>query len=363
MQDTIMFENITFNQVKRHENRKLTEITQFLKENDLELDSSIDVFITISRNEKLIACGGLAKNVIKCVAISDDARGEGLALKLATELVNLAYENNTTHLFIYTKFQNESLFQQCGFHTIATVPNIMVLMENSCCYLKRYIESLKAQRKEGKKIGAIVMNANPFTLGHRYLIEQAAKACDWLHLFVVKEDTSRFPYKVRLNLIEAGTKGIENLTIHKGSEYIISRATFPCYFIKDKTVANNCYTEIDIKIFRQYIAPALGITHRFVGSEPFCQVTNQYNQDMRFWLKTDAMNFPPIELVEFPRTIINGTAVSASQVRRLLAKKDLAAIKPIVPEATYQYLQEMVANQVASAQSHTESSELAIGEI
>ncbi|SUC31845.1 [citrate (pro-3S)-lyase] ligase [Providencia rettgeri] len=77
-----MFENITFNQVKRHENRKLAEITQFLKENDLELDSSIDVFITISRNEKLIACGGLAKNVIKCVAISDDARGEGLALKL-----------------------------------------------------------------------------------------------------------------------------------------------------------------------------------------------------------------------------------------------------------------------------------------
>ncbi|MHC9358721.1 [citrate (pro-3S)-lyase] ligase, partial [Enterobacter ludwigii] len=99
------------------------------------------------------------------------------------------------------------------------------------------------------------------------------------------------------------------------------------------------------------------------GSEPFCQVTNQYNQDMRFWLKTDAMNFPPIELVEFPRTIINGTAVSASQVRRLHAKKDLAAIKPIVPEATYQYLQEMVANQIASAQSHTESSELAIGEI
>lgn len=114
MQDTNMFENITFHQVKRHENRKLAEIAQFLKENDLDIDSSIDVFITITRNDKLIACGGLAKNVIKCVAISDHVRGEGLALKLATELVNLAYENNTTHLFIYTKTQNESLFQQCG---------------------------------------------------------------------------------------------------------------------------------------------------------------------------------------------------------------------------------------------------------
>ena len=262
--------------------------------------------------------------------------------------MNLAYENNTTHLFIYTKYQNEELFQQCGFHTIATVPNVMVLMENSCCYLNRYIKSLKAQYKPGKKIGAIVMNANPFTLGHRYLIEQAAKNCDWLHLFVVKEDTSRFPYKVRLKLIEEGTKGIGNLTIHKGSEYIISRATFPCYFIKDITVANNCYTEIDIKIFRQYIAPALGITHRFVGSEPFCQVTNQYNQDMRYWLETDELPFPPIELVEFPRTVIDGTAVSASQVRKLLAKKDLAAIKPIVPPATYHYLQDMLAAQTPS---------------
>ncbi|MCZ0199247.1 GNAT family N-acetyltransferase, partial [Escherichia coli] len=96
------------------ENRKLNDITQFLKENDLDIDASVDVFITITRNEKLIACGGLAKNVIKCVAISDEVRGEGLALKLATELVNLAYENNTTHLFIYTKYQNEELFQQCG---------------------------------------------------------------------------------------------------------------------------------------------------------------------------------------------------------------------------------------------------------
>jgi len=75
------------------------------------------------------------------------------------------------------------------------------------------------------------------------------------------------------------------------------------------------------------------------------------------------MNFPPIELVEFPRTVINGTAVSASQVRRLLAKKDLAAIKAIVPDATYQYLQEMLANQATSTTNRIESSELAIGEI
>lgn len=99
------------------------------------------------------------------------------------------------------------------------------------------------------------MNANPFTNGHRFLIQQAAAQCDWLHLFLVKEDTSRFPYEDRLDLVLKGTKDIPRLTVHRGSEYIISRATFPCYFIKEQSVINHCYTEIDLKIFRQYLAP------------------------------------------------------------------------------------------------------------
>lgn len=121
-----MFEQIAFHQVKRHENRKIIEISKFLQENNLDIDSSVDVFITVTKNDNLIACGGLAKNIIKCVAISDEVRGEGLALKLATELINLAYENNITHLFIYTKTENEVLFKQCGFHTLTIVPGIMV---------------------------------------------------------------------------------------------------------------------------------------------------------------------------------------------------------------------------------------------
>ncbi len=118
---------------------------------------------------------------------------------------------------------------------------------------------------------------------------------------LVKEDTSRFPYEDRLDLVLKGTTDIPRLTVHRGSEYIISRATFPCYFIKEQSVINHCYTEIDLKIFRQYLAPALGITHRFVGTEPFCTVTAQYNLDMRFWLETPTLPAPPITLVEIER--------------------------------------------------------------
>ncbi|MTH44875.1 [citrate (pro-3S)-lyase] ligase [Intestinirhabdus alba] len=357
-----MFGNNVFARVKRSENRKMAAITQFLKENDLSVDTTVEVFITVSRDDRLIACGGIAGNIIKCVAISESVRGEGLALTLATELINLAYERLCTHLFIYTKTEYEALFKQCGFSTLTSVPGIMVLMENSATRLKRYAESLSKLRQDGEKIGCIVMNANPFTNGHRYLVQQAAARCDWLHLFLVKEDTSRFPYDDRLDLVRQGTKDIPRLTVHRGSEYIISRATFPCYFIKEQSVINHCYTEIDLKIFRQYLAPALGVTHRFVGTEPFCTVTSQYNRDMRFWLETPELPAPPIELVEIERLRFQETPISASLVRKLLVKKDLPAIAPLVPEATLHYLQTMTERSPAAATARQKSPALVTGE-
>lgn len=147
-----MFGNNIFSHVKRSENKKMAAIAQFLKENDLSVDTTVEIFITVTRDDRLIACGGIAGNIIKCVAISETVRGEGLALTLATELINLAYERHCTHLFIYTKTEYEALFKQCGFSTLTSVPGIMVLMENSTTRLKRYAESLIKQRREGKKL-------------------------------------------------------------------------------------------------------------------------------------------------------------------------------------------------------------------
>lgn len=347
-----MLSQCVFSQVKRAENRKMAAIIQFLRNNDLSIDTSVEVFITVTRDEQLIACGGIADNIIKCVAISESARGEGLALTLATELINLAFERQCTHLFLYTKSENEALFKQCGFYPLARVPGVMVLMENDATRLQRYASFLTTLRRGGSKTGCIVMNANPFTLGHRYLIQQAAARCDWLHVFLVKEDTSRFPYEDRLALVRAGTADIAGLTVHRGSEYLISRATFPCYFIKEQGVIDHCYTEIDLQIFRQHIAPALGITHRFVGSEPFCSVTANYNRDMRRCLSDPAMDAPTIELVEIDRVQYQGKAISASWVRQLLVKQEAALIRHLVPPTTFDYLQQMLPARV---QTHSES--------
>ncbi|GKX51942.1 [citrate (pro-3S)-lyase] ligase [Budvicia aquatica] len=358
-----MYNSTIFSQVKRSDYKKIAEITKFLRKNDLNIDTSVEIFITVMRDNQIIACGGIADNIIKCVAINENVRGEGIALSLATELVNLAYENHHTHLFIYTKTQNEVLFRQCGFFPIASVPGIVVLMENSSCRLRRYSEQLSKSRQAGAKIGCIVMNANPFTLGHQFLVQQAAAQCDWLHLFLVKENTSTFPYVDRLRLVTEGTSGIHNLTVHPGSEYMISRATFPCYFIKDQGIADNCYTEIDLKIFRQYLAPALGVTHRFVGNEPFCEVTSKYNEDMQYWLSTPELAFPPIELVEIERTQYEGTAISASWVRRLLAKKQMDVISHLVPDCTYNYLISNPNIRQKSASLPSEESVITVGEL
>ena len=78
-------------------------------------------------------------------------------------------------------------------------------MENRKDGFSSYLDQLARSRVEAPKVAAIVMNANPFTLGHQYLVEKAAAENDLVHLFMVSEDASLFPYAVRKKLIQEGT--------------------------------------------------------------------------------------------------------------------------------------------------------------
>nr|WP_243645963.1 [citrate (pro-3S)-lyase] ligase [Volucribacter psittacicida] len=316
---------------------KIEPIKAFLQQNQLELDSQIEHFIVFYRLEdhQIIACGGIAPNIIKCVAVSPDYRGQGLSLQLATELIHFATELGYFRLFLYTKPDNEALFARCGFHTISTAYPYMVLMENSAVRLKKYCAKLAQYRRSGEKIGSIVMNANPFTLGHRYLIEQALTQCDYLHLFLVEEDASKFSYQERFELVKQGIADLaDKVSLYPSSSYIISRATFPSYFLKDKGILEDCFMEIDLKLFRSHIAPALGITHRFVGTEPNCAVTSLYNQNMVYWLQQADMKAPAIKVVEIQRKTYQGEPISASKVRLLAQQKNWSALTHYVPNST-----------------------------
>lgn len=159
-----------------------------------------------------------------------------------------------------------------------------------------------------------------------------------------------FSYTDRYALVAAGVKNIDNLTLYPGSDYIISRATFPRYFLKEKLIVDQSWAAIDLLVFREYIAPALGITHRYVGTEPFDPVTNSYNADMKQWLEHAACAAPPITVIEVPRATIGGVPISATEVRRLLAQRDFSAIAALVPATTLQFLERKFPTVVSTTQ-------------
>jgi [citrate (pro-3S)-lyase] ligase len=177
------------------------------------------------------------------------------------------------------------------------------------------------------------MNCNPFTLGHRHLIEKAAARVDWLYVFCVEEDRSLFSVADRMRLLKSGTGDLRNVKILKSGKLMISTLTFPDYFAKDQPSSVQQIPSLDVDIFGEYLAPALDIRVRFAGTEPGCGVTRAYNQLMREILPSYG-----IEFVEINRLEKNGIPISASLVRRLLREGNLDAIADLVPAVTLDYL-------------------------
>lgn len=211
--------------------------------------------------------------------------------------------------------------------------------ENIAAWLKQVKEKTPADWR-GCRLGAIVMNCNPFTNGHLYLIESALKQIDFLYLFIVAEDRSEFSLATRFKLVEDGTTHLhDRIRVLSSGQFIISSFTFPEYFAKTDLTLAAVDSSNDVAIFGAIIARELQITTRFIGEEPYCNVTRQYNETMKRLL-------PPlgVEVVEIKRIESNGQAISASNVRRYAQNKNWAELNKIVPESTLKYLMSCHAN-------------------
>lgn len=320
------------------------EIAALLASVGLSLDADIEFFVTARNRGRLVGCLGLAGSIIKGAAIDPGMQGANLVGRMLVELRYEALALGRNHLFVFTKPEFADRFSSTGFHLLAEVPGLAVLMEDDPQGLRSYAAGLAAEAAERGwpttgRIAAIVMNANPFTRGHQYLIRTAVAQADFLHVFVVGEDVSEFSYAERFELVRAGVAELaerERIAVHPGSPYIVSRASFPQYFLKDAADVASAATGIDLQMFRGSIAPALGITHRWVGTEPASAITARYNEEMDYWLQRAPMDAPPIELHVIERTEVPGSGfISATKVRRLIKEGDLAAIEPLVPAPTF----------------------------
>lgn len=334
-------------------------VEAFLAANGLRL-APLDRYVVVTRDEdgnEILAGGGLDGNVIKCVAVSESARSEGLMNILVSRLIVIAREEGRDSVKAFTKPENEGIFKSLGFGLLASAPKA-ILMENGRGGLPEYKKYLASLARPGRN-GAIVMNANPFTKGHRYLVEQAASLVDNLYVIVVREDRSRFPYVERKAMIEAGCTGLDNVVVCEGSDYAISAATFPTYFLKKLDDATDTQIALDLDLFVNHIAQPLGVTVRFAGSEPEDALTRRYNELMAEILPGTSVAVVrqdhqpdselvegsavrqarrPIDFVEIPRLEQNGNPISATSLRRALDKGNLKEAMEYIPKSTVPYL-------------------------
>lgn len=323
----------TLSQVSPTDKRTLAQIDALLEQEGIRRDGNLDYICAMfDENYNVIGTGSCFGNTLRCFAVSTAHQGEGLLNQIITHLIEIQCARGNLHLFLYTKVQSAKFFGDLGFYEIARVADTLVFMENRRDGFGSYLRRLAAS-KTGGRSAALVMNANPFTLGHQYLVETAAAACDTLHLFVVSEDASLVPFAVRKKLVAEGIAHLPNVVLHDSGPYIISNATFPSYFLKDETAVIDGHARLDLAVFTK-IAAALNITARYVGEEPTSQVTSLYNKIMCEQLPESG-----IDCIVIPRREANGKAISASTVRQCLQTGDWATLETLVPQTTLDYFQ------------------------
>ena len=330
--------------ISASDKRAMAQVDSLLEKEGIRRDGNLDYTCGVYDSDyRIIATGSAFGNTLRCFAVSSDHQGEGLMNMVMSHLLEHELNRGISHVFVYTKTSTAKFFIDIGFHEIARVEGSFVFLENKNNGFKNYLGHLAELSFNDGVSGAIVMNANPFTRGHLHLVKTAAAQCDHLHIFVVSEDKSIFPYKVRRLLVERGTAEFENVSIHESGPYIISNATFPSYFLKDEADVMKKHALLDATVFTS-IAKAMNINVRFVAEEPFSAVTSVYNTVLSEHLPQNGIEFDII-----PRLEYNGTPISASNVRLAVKNSDWDTLEKIVPETTFSYLRSPEAEPVIEA--------------
>ena len=356
-------------QISHTDKTAIQGVTALLNAEGIRLDANLDYTCGMYDDEmNIIATGSCFGNTLRCLAVSSEHQGEGLMNQIISHLIEVQFERGNTHLFLYTKCSSAKFFGDLGFYEIARIDGQIVFMENRRTGFKNHLKKLEESSAlqlqtltkdtsantatlqsdnalpdtstADRKIAALVMNANPFTLGHQYLVEKAARENDLLHLFIVSEDASLVPFKVRKQLVMEGTAHLDNICYHDSGPYIISNATFPSYFQKDENAVIESHAMLDLTVFTE-IAQTLGINRRYVGEEPTSLVTGIYNNIMSEKLPENG-----IECIIVPRKTDGKKAISASTVRQAIKDNDVDTLKKLVPESTLRYFESKEAKEV-----------------
>jgi [citrate (pro-3S)-lyase] ligase len=279
---------------------------------------------------RLVATAGRAGCVLKMFAVDPAGQGGDVLGALTSALIALGRSAGQDAFLVFTSPEHAPSFQYCQFRLLVTTGRVALLECGGG--LERYLDAHRHQRRQGTN-GAVVINGNPFTRGHQFLVETAAAQVDTLYVFVVREDRSVFPFAVRYRLAAESTAQVRNALLLDTSRYAVSAATFPSYFLRQNDEKARLQMDVDVRLFAAHLAPAFGVTRRFVGHEPYCDTTAAYNRTM-----AEILPGYGIELVEVPRAADEGRFISATTVRDSIARGDRGALERLVPPPTLAFL-------------------------
>ncbi len=307
----------------------------------LAFEDGSDELVGVYDTGRLVAVAARAGYVLKMFALDDSCQGGEALGALVTTLTSLGRTAGHDALLVFTRPEHAGSFAHCGFRLLVATGAVALLECGGG--LERYLDARRHLRRDGAN-GAVVINGNPFTRGHQYLVETAAAQVGTLYLFIVREDRSAFPFAARFRLAGEATRHLPNVILLDTSRYAVSAGTFPSYFLRQNDEKARLQMEVDVRLFATHLAPAFGITRRFVGHEPYCDTTAGYNRTMK-----DVLPQYGADLVEVERAAEGGRFISATDVRTALAAGDVAAIEHLVPPATLAFLRSPEGAVIAAA--------------
>jgi [citrate (pro-3S)-lyase] ligase len=308
---------------------EIDDVKNLLKINNLTYEDTITKTIGLYDQKRMVATGSIDHNVIKMIAVDPDYTSRNLSSKILSYLLFDMEANQFSHYFLFTKPENKKVFNSFNFNEVIETKDV-VLYENKEKNITQTLQEIKKTLPPKKGIrNCIVMNLNPMTLGHLHLIEKATPDNGDLIIFLVETNASKIDYKTRYNILKKTISHFKNIHILPSTDYIISRATFPTYFLKDEQ-RMEVYTQLDVSIFKQYFMPIFEIDMRFVGQEPLDPLTDAYNKTLKDILGS--------QLTIIKRLTLEEKVISASYVRLLARQKKFDELKLIVPHATFKFI-------------------------
>lgn len=306
-----------------------TTLVSFLRKYGLDYEFDITYSILIYDEEELIATGSLANNIMKCFLVKPSHQQHHITNLMFHHMVQMLNEQGKEQYFVFTTPNNEDIFTSLHMTKIVETMNTVLLEGGQ--NINQVLLDLKEQYNiSDNKKACVIINANPMTLGHEYLIETAANENKEVLVFVVSEDLSSFPFVHRFEIIKNATKHLQNVTVLPTLSYLVSHITFPKYFLKEDQLIKDEQTLVDVLVYKQYYTKLFNIVKRYVGEEPYSFNTAKYNNVLKDHLRK--------HLVILPRKEKDKKAISASMVRKLIKAKKIEKIKEYVPQATYDYL-------------------------